>query len=159
MRLHPNAKLVPAQRLLLVRRIHQEGWRVTEAAVQILQAEEDELYEEPWVDGVRHMLNQPEFSSGEKLEPLVELLEQKSLLKLLLPQVLTGEGVKVVIGEENRQDFMKDCTVIITRYGIPGEVGGALGVMGPTRMQYSRAIPTVCFLSSVMSEMVSELYG
>ena len=133
--------------------------RVAEAAVQILQAEEDEPYEEPWVDGVRHMLNQPEFSSGEKLEPLVELLEQKSLLKSLLPQVLTGEGVKVVIGEENRQDFMKDCTVIITRYGIPGEVGGALGVMGPTRMQYSRAIPTVCFLSSVMSEMVNELYG
>ena len=53
---------------------------------------------------------------------------------------------------------MRDCSVVITRYGIPGEVGGALGVMGPTRMQYERAIPTVRFLSTVMSELVSELY-
>lgn len=133
--------------------------RVAKATARILQAEEDEPYEEPWVDGLRHMLGQPEFASGEKLEPLVELLEQRSRLKLLLPQVLTGEGVQVVIGKENTQDFMQDCTVIITRYGIPGEVGGALGVMGPTRMQYNRAIPTVLFLSSLMSEMVSELYG
>jgi heat-inducible transcriptional repressor len=133
--------------------------RVADTAAQIMRAEEEEPYEEPWVDGLRHMLGQPEFSTGEKLEPIVELLEQKSMLKSLLPQVLTGEGVRVVIGDENTQDFMKDCTVVITRYGIPGEVGGALGVMGPTRMQYSRAIPTVGFLSALMSEMVSELYG
>jgi heat-inducible transcriptional repressor len=133
--------------------------RVADAAVQVMQAEQDEPYEEPWVDGVRHMLSYPEFSSGGKVEALVELLEQRSRLKSLLPQVLTGEGVQVVIGKENVQDYMQGCSVIISRYGIPGQVGGALGVMGPTRMQYSRAIPTVSFLSLLMSEMVGELYG
>jgi heat-inducible transcriptional repressor len=76
-----------------------------------------------------------------------------------LPRVLTGEGVRVVIGRENKENVMRDCSVILTRYGIPGEVGGAIGVMGPTRMEYQRAIPTVSFLSTVMSELVSELYG
>jgi heat-inducible transcriptional repressor len=133
--------------------------QVTRAVAQIMQAEEEEAYEDPWVDGLRHMLSQPEFAYSSKLAAIVEFFEEKRLLKSLLPQVLTGEGVRVVIGRENKPDVMRDCSVIITRYGIPGEVSGAIGVMGPTRMQYSRAIPTVCFLSSVMSEMVGDLYG
>jgi len=133
--------------------------QVVGAVVQMMQAEEGEAYEEPCVDGLHHMLSHPEFASKSTLAAIVELLEQKSLLKSLLPQVLTGEGVRVVIGRENKQDVMRDCSMVITRYGIPGEIGGAVGVMGPTRMPYNRAIPTVCFLSSVMSEMVGELYG
>ena len=132
---------------------------MTRTVVQIMQAEEGEAYEDPWVDGLRHMLSQPEFASSSRLAAIVEFFEERNLLKSLLPQVLTGEGVRVVIGRENKQDVMRDCSVIITRYGIPGEVGGAIGVMGPTRMQYSRAIPTVRFVSSVMSEMLGELYG
>jgi heat-inducible transcriptional repressor len=133
--------------------------QVTRAVVQIMQAAEEEAYEDPCVDGLRHMLSQPEFVRSSRLAAIVEFFEEKRVLKSLLSQVLTGEGVRVLIGRENKADVMRDCSVVITRYGIPGEVGGAIGVMGPTRMQYSRAIPTVCFLSSVMSEMVGELYG
>jgi heat-inducible transcriptional repressor len=133
--------------------------QVVGAVVQMMQAEEEEAYEEPCVDGLRHMLDQPEFASSSRLASIVGLFEQKSLLKSLLPQVLTEQGVQVVIGSENKQDVMHDCSVIITRYGIPGEVGGAIGVLGPTRIRYDRAIPTVGFLSLVMSELVGELYG
>lgn len=132
---------------------------VVRAILQIMQAEEEEEYEEPYVDGLRHMLKQPEFASSDRMSAIMEVFEQRSLLKLFLPRVLTGEGVRVVIGRENKEDVMRDCSVVITRYGIPGEVSGALGVMGPTRMPYERAIPTVRFLSKVMSELVSELYG
>ena len=133
--------------------------RVIRAVMQIMQAEEEEAYEDPHVDGLRHILNQPEFTSSGRIVEIVEVLEQKSLLKSILPRVLTGEGLRVVIGHENQQDAMRDCSVIITRYGIPGEASGAIGVLGPTRMQYDRAIPTVCFLSTVMSELVGEIYG
>jgi heat-inducible transcriptional repressor len=133
--------------------------QVMKTTVQIMQAEEEETYEEPCVDGLRHVLRLPEFAAGNKLAQIVELCEQKSLLKSLLPQILTGEGVRIIIGRENKQDAMQECSVVISRYGIPGKVGGALGVMGPTRMPYNRAIPTVCFMSALMSEMVNELYG
>ena len=132
--------------------------QIVRAVIQALHVEEEEPYEDPYIDGLRHMLSQPEFAASKKLASIIELFEQKGLLKSLLPQVLTGEGVQVVIGRENKQDVMRDCSVIISRYGIPGEISGAIGVMGPTRIQYSRAIPTVCFLSSIMSELVSELY-
>ena len=132
--------------------------QVTSTAAQIMQADEEEIYEEPFVDGLRHILGQPEFTSSSKLAQILELLEQRSLLKSLIPQVLTGDGVRVVIGRENKQDAIQGCSVVMSKYGIPGKVSGAVGVMGPTRMQYTRAIPTVGFLSAVMSEMLNELY-
>ena len=133
--------------------------QVMKIVSELMQEEEGEEYEEPYIDGLRHMLRQPEFASSDRIAAIMEMLEQKSLLKSFLPRVLTGEGVRVVIGRENEENMMRDCSVILTRYGIPGEVGGAIGVMGPTRMEYQRAIPTVSFLSTVMSELVSELYG
>lgn len=133
--------------------------QVVKAMSQMMQAEEEEEYEEPHIDGLRHMLKQPEFASSDKLAEILEVFEQRSTLRMLLPRVLTGEGVQVVIGRENKDNVMRDCSVVITRYGIPGEVSGAIGVMGPTRMQYERAIPTVRFISTVMSELVSDLYG
>jgi heat-inducible transcriptional repressor len=133
--------------------------QVIKTVGQLMKDEEGEEYEEPYIDGLRHMLRQPEFASSDKIAAIMEVIEQKSLLKSFLPRVLTGEGVRVVIGRENKENVMRDCSVILTRYGIPGEVGGAIGVMGPTRMEYQRAIPTVSFLSTVMSELVSELYG
>jgi heat-inducible transcriptional repressor len=133
--------------------------QVMRNVVEIMESEEGEEYEEPYIDGLRHMLRQPEFASSDRIAAIMELFEQKSLLRSFFPRVLTGEGVRVVIGRENKENAMRDCSVIITKYGIPGEVGGAIGVMGPTRMEYGRAIPTVRFLSTVMSELVSELYG
>jgi heat-inducible transcriptional repressor len=133
--------------------------QVMKIVSEVMRDEEGEEYEEPYIDGLRHMLRRPEFASSDKIAAIMEVLEQKSLLKSFLPRVLTGEGVRVVIGRENKENVMRDCSVILTRYGIPGEVGGAIGVMGPTRMEYQRAIPTVSFLSTVMSELVSELYG
>jgi len=140
-------------------KLSQVEEKVAKTVVQMMQAEEGEEYEEPYVDGLRHMLRQPEFASSSRMAAIMEVFEQKSLLKSFLPGVLTGEGVRVLIGRENKEDVMRYCSVIISRYGIPGEVGGAIGVMGPTRMKYERAIPTVDFLSTVMSELVGELYG
>jgi heat-inducible transcriptional repressor len=136
---------------------HIDG-QVARSVVHMMRAEEEDAYEEPHVDGLRHMLDQPELVSSSRLPDIVGLFEQKGLLKSLLPRLLTGDGVKVVIGRENEDDVMRDCSVIVSRYGIPGEVGGALGVMGPTRMRYDRAISTVGFLSLVMSELVGDLY-
>lgn len=133
--------------------------QIMEAILQIMQAEERDEYEDPCVDGLRHILDQPEFASNKRIADIVEILEQKSLLKSFLPRVFTGEEMRVIIGSENRQEVMSGCSVIVARYGIPGEVSGALGIVGPTRMRYDRAIPAVYFLSSVMSEMVNEVYG
>lgn len=132
--------------------------QVVQAAVQMMKAEDRQVYDELYLEGLRHMLSQPEFAGKTQILVMVEMLEEKSLLKSLLPQV-ANDQVQIVIGGENKEDALRHCSLVVTRYGLPGTVGGALGVLGPTRMQYERAIPTVRYISSVMSQMISGLYG
>ena len=121
-----------------------------------MAAEDKRRYEEPYIEGFRNLVSQPEFSESKEIIGIVDILENKDALRALLPAVAPG-GVQVIIGEENQENLMKGCSMVLTLYGVPGEVQGALGVIGPTRMQYGRAISTVRYLGTIMSGLVGEL--
>ena len=65
-------------------------------------------------------------------------------------------GVQVLIGGEGTWDDLRQCSVILARYGMPGMATGTLGVLGPMRMSYGRTISTIRFLSSLLSELVAD---
>lgn len=131
---------------------------IKNAVVQVM-AEEDRLrYEEPYIEGLRHILTQPEFTHSQSMLRLVEMLESRDMVRSLLSEMVVDSGVRIVIGAENREDAMKGYSMVVTQYGIPGEVNGALGVIGPTRMPYSRAISSVRYVGSLLSDLVAELY-
>ena len=129
---------------------------VKKTVTEIMAAEDKRRYEEPYIEGFRNLVSQPEFSESKEIIGIVDILENKDALRALLPAVAPG-GVQVIIGGENQEDMMKGCSMVLTLYGIPGEVQGALGVIGPTRMQYGRAISTVRYLGTIMSGLVGEL--
>lgn len=127
--------------------------------VQVIQKIEDEQeYEEPYLEGWHYMLHQPEFIHSEKMRALLELAEQRGLLQAMLPKGLKSDKVQVVIGRENREDSLHDFSIIISKYGIPEEAVGTLGVLGPTRMPYAQAISMVSYLSTILSELMAGLY-
>lgn len=129
---------------------------VTRALVHMMEAKDEQRYEEPQIEGLRHVFAQPEFATSERMLSLMEVLESGRLARSILPQVV-DEGVHVIIGAENREDAMRECSIVVTQYGIPGEVSGVLGVLGPTRMRYGRAISAVRYMGLLMSELVAEL--
>ena len=133
--------------------------QVTDCVIKIMQAEDELEYEEPYLDGLHFMLNQPEFAHSQRMLALVELVEHRNLLKTIVPQRLTSYGVQVIIGKENKEEVIHDYSVVICRYGLPKEAVGTIGVFGPTRMPYARTISTVDYLSSVLDRLVAELYG
>jgi heat-inducible transcriptional repressor len=110
-------------------------------------------------DGLLEMLGQPEFAQIDRVRQLLQILEQGVGIGSLIPQALNSEGVQVVIGGEHGQDTMREYSVILSRYGRSGEVAGVLGLIGPTRMPYPRSISSVRYISSVMSDLLAELYG
>jgi len=132
--------------------------QVTDCLVNMLQAEDEQEYEEPYLDGWHFMLGQPEFAKGNQMLPLIELVEQRSLLKTIFPPVQESRGVQIVIGNENKADIIRNYSVVFRRYSLPEEATGTIGVIGPTRMPYARAISTVDYISSVLSELAAELY-
>ena len=114
---------------------------------------------EPFLDGFHFILGQPEFTQNYRLTSLVELAEQRKLVRSIIPQELTARGVQVVIGKENKSEAISNLSVVVSHYGIPQKAVGTLGVVGPTRMSYVRAISTVDYLSSVLSKLVAGLYN
>jgi heat-inducible transcriptional repressor len=132
---------------------------VTDCLLKIMQAEDEQEYEEPYLDGLHFMINQPEFALSHRVLALMELIEQRNLLKAIIPPELASRGVQIVIGKENKAEVIRDYSVVIRQYGLPDEAVGTIGIVGPTRMPYARAISTVGYLSSVLSELVAELYG
>jgi heat-inducible transcriptional repressor len=132
--------------------------QVTECLLKIMQAEDEHEFEPSRLDGLHFTLNQPEFRQGQRVLSLMELVEGHNLLKSVAPEGLGG-GVQVIIGKENKAEAIQDCSVVISRYGLPEEAEGIMGVVGPTRMPYARTISTVGYLSSVLNRLVAELYG
>jgi heat-inducible transcriptional repressor len=117
-------------------------------------------------EGVANILEQPEYSRigteevrSERVRNVIEVLEQNRLLPALASHLRSSDGVQVIIGGENQWDEMKDVSLVVARYGQEGKVGGLLGVIGPTRMQYDRAIAVVRYMANVMNELLAEMYG
>ena len=77
----------------------------------------------------------------------------------IVPAKLTSNKVNVIIGKENEAEAIHDYSVVMSRYGLSDEAVGTIGVIGPTRMPYARAIAAVEYLSSVLNALVAKLYG
>lgn len=128
--------------------------KIDQAVSHLDEPDEAEVYQ----SGIKHILSQPEFSEVRQAQQVVATLEEKSRLAELLAQVRKAGGVHVIIGSENPWEEMHGCSLVFTRYGVDDAAVGLLGVMGPTRMLYPRAISGVRFLSGIMSSLMSELY-
>ncbi len=112
-------------------------------------------------DGLSSVLQQPEFSEGEHARGLVRVMEEGSFLDAVLTDALSPEvgSIRVLIGGEGRWDELRACSLVLGRYGVAGFATGALGIVGPTRMLYGRAISAVRFVSEVLSDMVYDMYA
>jgi heat-inducible transcriptional repressor len=117
------------------------------------------VVEEVFTDGIVNVLEQPEFSEGSKLRPILEVIQRSDFLEQLVPVLTRRGGVHVIIGHENSNDAMHEVSLVFAPYGAPDRALGLLGVLGPTRMRYPRAIPTVRYISTLMNELINSEYG
>jgi heat-inducible transcriptional repressor len=125
----------------------------------ILKEEDRGIYRGHYLDGLRNLLIQPEFAENERVRPVVEAVEDGSLAQAVLDEAPEGITVRVVIGQENKGDLLWPLSVVIAQYGVPGETVGAVGAVGPTRMEYSRTIASVKAMTAVMSELAEDIRG
>jgi heat-inducible transcriptional repressor len=132
---------------------------VAEVVAQMLEESDGAAVEEVFTDGLPYVLEQPEFAQGSKLRGVLEVLQRSDFLEQLLPVLTRRGGVHVIIGHENTLDAMHEVSLVFAPYGEPDRALGMLGVLGPTRMPYPRAIPTVRYLSNLMNELITSHYG
>ena len=127
--------------------------------VHIMGQVDLESHNEIYRDGLVNILQEPDFAETEKMQQVVYVLEQRTLLESIVKEILRASGVQVIIGGEGRWPSFEDMSMVLSRYGIVGEASGVLGVVGPTRMQYGRAVSMVRYVSRIMTDLLADLYG
>lgn len=134
----------PAERetlMLLLRTVQQ----------QAQEAAEGELL----FEGMVYLLQQPEFQREvQQLEAVLRVLEERKPLYRLL-QKLSGDGVQATIGEENTIEALHCCALISARYYVGTRPAGVIGLVGPVRMDYDRAMPTVQRAAQALSDLLT----
>ena len=92
--------------------------------------------------GLSRLLDQPEFSDATRLSPLIEKLEDETILFHLFNEAMEGDMPLVRIGHENDSDDLADISVVATPYMREGGQG-MIAIIGPTRMDYEQVIKAV----------------
>ena len=94
------------------------------------------------------------FTAGETVGRLLEVLEHQYLVVSLVRDLI-DQGVTVRIGAENQLEDLRECSVVLARFDVEGRVGGTVGVLGPTRMNYPQAMAAVAAVSRRLGEHLS----
>ncbi|MBQ9096856.1 MAG: heat-inducible transcription repressor HrcA [Clostridia bacterium] len=107
------------------------------------------------VDGSINMLSFPEYSDVNKAKRILEYINDKKSLNMLLQSPKRENEIEVIIGNENPLDEFKDCSIIMCSYNLGGR-SGSIGLVGPRRMNYSKAISMMEYLKNELDNIISE---
>jgi heat-inducible transcriptional repressor len=103
----------------------------------------DQASERVWLGGQANIAGPGAFDGIETVRRVYEALEQQVLVLRMLQATLRGDDrVSVVIGSENTVEGMEACSLVTSAY-LAGDASGSIGVLGPTRMDYLRAMAAV----------------
>jgi heat-inducible transcriptional repressor len=135
---------------------------VVRLIIEDLRRTKEVITGEVYRDGLTQVLAEPEFSEVGNARKAFRILEERPLLEDLLNRTLHNSemgGVQVLIGGEGTWEELRDCSMVLARYGVPGLATGMLGVLGPIRMPYGRTISTVRFVAGLLSDLVTDLHA
>lgn len=108
------------------------------------------------IDGVNHLLEYPEYSDAGQLKEMLSLLENKEGLLRLVSAEDEGKDLQVHIGGDNVPGAMSNSAFIYRTVRLGGKVVGAVGVIGPCRMDYSRVIAILNHLSEGITDVMDQ---
>lgn len=125
-----------------------------DAAVDIIRRALDTgRHERLYLGGTTQMLSQPEYHDVEKVKEMLLILEEEQILKDILHAHL-GEGLRVTIGRENEYSGIRDCSIVTATYHLGGELLGTIAVLGPTRMEYGKAMTLLGYMNEHLSDVM-----
>ncbi len=98
--------------------------------------------------------------TDDEAQQAIRVLEEQSLLNGILQEALTGEqdDIRVVVAGEGRWEALSHLSMVLGRYGTQ-QTYGTLGLLGPTRMRYGRAVSAVRYVAGLMSGLLGDVYG
>lgn len=143
---------------LLARMVDEAAWqqRILQELLRWLRARVPAAADRRvYIEGTANILKQPEFQDARAAQPILSALEQDEVLTDLL-EAARDRDVWVTIGSEHRHEALRGTSVVAAPYRMGGHAAGALGIVGPTRMKYGKAISLVRYLAGTLSDILGE---
>ena len=104
------------------------------------------------LEGEQNLLNHREY--GSDIYEMMQFFDEKDKLERAISE--SKKGLQVIIGRENMYRQLENSSMIISRYSIGGHDGGAIGIIGPTRLDYARLIPSIEYLTDLVGKMLTD---
>ncbi len=104
--------------------------------------------------GVSNLFTYPEFSDIERAKELYDFLDDSSKLRRLFSAAGEQAGTQVLVGTEIGMEEMEDCSLVLARYLPERTVSGMIGLIGPTRMDYSRSMGLMEYIIKHLDRMI-----
>lgn len=132
---------------------------VGELAVELMEQADKDQTRLVYRDGLSDAIGN--FTDGEGAQQMIRMLEERAVLEIILNEITQTDqdDIRVIVGGDGRWDEINRLSLIFSRYGIPGQLSGAIGILGPTHINYGRAISTVRYVSGLMTTMLEDLYN
>jgi heat-inducible transcriptional repressor len=116
----------------------------------------DQNSERVWVGGQAHIAGPRGFDGIETIHRVYQALEQQVLVLGLLQAALGKDRVSVIIGSEHQVEGMEACSFVTSTY-LAGDATGSIGVLGPTRMDYLRAMAAVQAVARYLGDVLDDV--
>jgi heat-inducible transcriptional repressor len=107
------------------------------------------------IQGQTLLLDTPEFANVDRARDLLLALEDRERLVGLLDRVLNSERVEIFLGEETSSAVGYPVSLVASRFSERGQPSGAVGVLGPTRMDYPLVVPLVAAAADAISTAIA----
>ncbi len=147
-----NDKIYKEVAMLLRQHIHNYDFMMRTIADSLKMPIAEKLF----FAGKTNMLSQPEFHDITKIRSLLMMIDQEEWIYNLIRN--DSAGIHVKIGSENNNSVMDNCSLITATYSVGVESLGTIAILGPTRMEYSRVISLLKFLSRDLTSVLTKLY-
>jgi heat-inducible transcriptional repressor len=154
-------RTLPQMRAELVRRMGEERSRIDSLVARGLDLGRravaiEDGDREVFVEGTTNLLSHPEFADVDRMRSLLSALEEKTRLVRWLGRVLESQGVQVLIGSEATDARLDGVSLVASSYRAGERVLGTVGIVGPVRMPYGRAVALVDHLSRSLTHLLTE---
>ncbi len=131
---------------------------IYENALRLARKSFEDNPREIYMEGTHYLFQGTDSANLDKMRELFKMLEEKSKLLKLLDKTIESKNLSIVLGQEEKYDELSDFTVISCPYSLRDDSVGAVSIIGPTRMNYSKIVPAVDLTAKILSQLLQEIY-
>lgn len=150
----PVADVTPAYVQSLAASLGEMAMMMSSALAAVAEAAQDSMRSQVCLNGEVNLLFYPEFGQIGVRRIIDFLSRPEELCSLLENQ---GGSLRVLIGRESKRPALQNSSVVVSRYAVGGRDAGAIALIGPTRMNYSKILSNMEYLSGTVGRMLTEL--